>query len=240
MDAAARPARADAALGPDYLAAMRLAGRYAYAGRDVVVAHVLDILGTRATEEVHNHHNFGWREQIGGEELGSSARARRRTAPASAFVGGSMGEASVILEGVESEQSRRALDRPRRGPGIAARGGRPTGSGGEAPRWRPRASSCAAAAPTRPAAYKRLSDVLAAHASTVRVVHTLRPIGVAMAGPRSSTRTRTERRARGVREPLALRRDDLDLYPERLHAPGQVAPQPAREAPRQRAVITAS
>jgi len=34
-----------------------------------------------------------------------------------------------------------------------------------------------------PPAYKRLSDVLAAHAGTVRVLHTLHPIGVAMASP---------------------------------------------------------
>jgi tRNA-splicing ligase RtcB len=46
------------ALGQEYLAAMRLAGRYAYAGRDAVVDQVLGILGTHAVEEVHNHHNF--------------------------------------------------------------------------------------------------------------------------------------------------------------------------------------
>ncbi len=33
-----------------------------------------------------------------------------------------------------------------------------------------------------PQAYRRLPEVLAAHAGTVRVLHTLRPIGVAMAG----------------------------------------------------------
>jgi tRNA-splicing ligase RtcB len=33
-----------------------------------------------------------------------------------------------------------------------------------------------------PHVYKRLPEVLAAHASTLRIVHTLRPIGVAMAG----------------------------------------------------------
>jgi tRNA-splicing ligase RtcB len=38
------------------------------------------------------------------------------------------------------------------------------------------------AADEAPAAYKRLPDVLAHHAETVAVLHTLRPIGVAMAG----------------------------------------------------------
>ena len=33
-----------------------------------------------------------------------------------------------------------------------------------------------------PEAYKRLPDVLAAHAGSIRVKHTLRPLGVAMAG----------------------------------------------------------
>ena len=33
-----------------------------------------------------------------------------------------------------------------------------------------------------PEVYKRLPDVLAAHAGSIRVQHTLRPLGVAMAG----------------------------------------------------------
>jgi tRNA-splicing ligase RtcB len=33
-----------------------------------------------------------------------------------------------------------------------------------------------------PEVYKRLPDVLAAHGDTIRVKHTLRPLGVAMAG----------------------------------------------------------
>ena len=38
------------------------------------------------------------------------------------------------------------------------------------------------AADEAPGAYKRLSEVLAYHEGTVRVLHTLRPVGVAMAG----------------------------------------------------------
>jgi len=33
-----------------------------------------------------------------------------------------------------------------------------------------------------PQAYRRLPDVLAAHAGTIHVLHTLHPLGVAMAG----------------------------------------------------------
>jgi tRNA-splicing ligase RtcB len=38
------------------------------------------------------------------------------------------------------------------------------------------------AADEAPNAYKRLADVLAAHGDTIRVLHRLRPLGVAMAG----------------------------------------------------------
>ena len=58
----------DSELGQSYVSAMELAGEYAYAGRDTVVAKVLEILGAEAVHEVHNHHNFAWRE----EHLGRS------------------------------------------------------------------------------------------------------------------------------------------------------------------------
>jgi tRNA-splicing ligase RtcB len=52
----------DSEIGSHYIAAMELAGRYAYAGREYVIAQVLDILGAKAVETVHNHHNFAWFE----------------------------------------------------------------------------------------------------------------------------------------------------------------------------------
>ena len=68
----------DSDLGQAYIAAMSLAGEYAYAGRDTVVAKVLEILGAEATYEVHNHHNFAWREDARRRPTsGSSARAAR-------------------------------------------------------------------------------------------------------------------------------------------------------------------
>jgi RNA-splicing ligase RtcB len=56
---------ANSALGADYLACMHLAGRYAYAGRDWVCAETARLLGWKILEEVHNHHNFAWRETHG-------------------------------------------------------------------------------------------------------------------------------------------------------------------------------
>jgi tRNA-splicing ligase RtcB len=57
------------ALGEDYIACMRLAGRYAYAGRDWVCDRVSKILKAHIVEEVHNHHNFACLETHGGEEM---------------------------------------------------------------------------------------------------------------------------------------------------------------------------
>src|SRR4051794_16533113 len=62
MDAPPSLLPADSALGQEYIAAMQLAGDYAYAGRDVVVARVLALLGAEATLSVHSQHNFAWRE----------------------------------------------------------------------------------------------------------------------------------------------------------------------------------
>jgi tRNA-splicing ligase RtcB (3'-phosphate/5'-hydroxy nucleic acid ligase) len=93
----------DSELGQSYIAAMQLAGEYAYAGRDVVVAKVLEILGAQATEEVHNHHNFAWQEEHFGREYWVIRKGCTPARPGQqGFVGGSMGDESVILEGVES------------------------------------------------------------------------------------------------------------------------------------------
>jgi tRNA-splicing ligase RtcB len=96
--------------GEDYLEAMRIAGEYAYAGRDWVCAKVAKILGGTIVEEVHNHHNFAWKETHDGQEYWV---VRKGATPAfrnqKGFVGGSMGDSSVILEGVDSPSSREAL-----------------------------------------------------------------------------------------------------------------------------------
>jgi tRNA-splicing ligase RtcB len=58
-----------APVGHDYWHLMNLAGRYAYAGREWVARKVVDLLGGREVELVHNHHNFAWKEWHGGEEV---------------------------------------------------------------------------------------------------------------------------------------------------------------------------
>lgn len=184
----------------DYLAAMTLGGAYAYAGRDWVCDEVVRILGARAVESVHNHHNYAWRESHGGEDVWVVRKGATPAFPGQkGFVGGSMGEDAVILEGVDSPLARTAYYSTVHGAGRvmsrnAARGriDRRTGkviTPGLVTRemmrsWvRDRGVELRGAGTDEsPHAYKRLPEVLAHHAETVRVLHRLKPIGVAMAG----------------------------------------------------------
>src|ERR1700704_5122514 len=106
-------------IGHDYLAGMHLAGRYAYAGREAVARHVVkNILGAQILEEVHNHHNFAWREKHNGEELWVVRKGATPAFPGQkGFVGGSMGEQSVILEGIENNEAKHSLSSPVHGAG---------------------------------------------------------------------------------------------------------------------------
>jgi tRNA-splicing ligase RtcB (3'-phosphate/5'-hydroxy nucleic acid ligase) len=188
----------DTELGASYVAAMQLAGEYAHAGRDVVVAKVLEILSATPVKEVHNHHNFAWRETHADREYWV---VRKGCTPAwpgqEGFVGASMGEPSVVLEGVDSAQASASLRSTVHGAGrVMSR----TQAAGRFRRGKlvrpgkvdwPAVQARLAAdgivlrgggADEAPEVYKRLPEVLAAHADSVRVTHTLRPLGVAMAG----------------------------------------------------------
>ena len=101
---------ANSALGADYLACMHLAGRYAYAGRDWVCAETARLLGWKILEEVHNHHNFAWRETHGGEKLWVVRKGATPAFPGQkGFIGGSMGDISAIVEGIANDQAKWSL-----------------------------------------------------------------------------------------------------------------------------------
>jgi tRNA-splicing ligase RtcB len=85
----------DTTLGQSYKLGMQLAGDYAYAGRDYVIDQVLGILGATAVETVHNHHNFAWEEN--GLWIVRKGATPLTSEPA--FIGGSMGDVSVIVRG---------------------------------------------------------------------------------------------------------------------------------------------
>lgn len=195
--------RADTPLGQDYVAAMEIAGEYAYAGREWVVETVArDILAAEVTDSVHNHHNFAWRETHGGETYWVHRKGATPAFPGQrGFVGGSMGEPAVILRGLESRASAEALYSTVHGAGrVMSR----TQAAGKFRGWGARRRQVARGVVNWPAwqrrlreqgielrgggpdeapeCYKRLPDVLRAHAGTVAIEHTLRPLGVAMAG----------------------------------------------------------
>lgn len=188
--------------GQDYLTAMRLAGRYAFAGRKWVCERIIrEILGAECIEEVHNHHNFAWRETHDGTEWWVIRKGATPAFPGQrGFVGGSMGDNAVILEGTDSEASRKALYSTVHGAGrvmsrtqaagkVRWRHGRKERvtpgkiSPEEMRRWVRNKGIClrGGGVDEAPQAYRRLTDVLTLHAGTIRILHELRPIGVAMA-----------------------------------------------------------
>jgi len=229
-------------LADAYVAAMELAGAYAYAGRDVVVSKVLEILGAEAIYEVHNHHNFAWREEHFGRAYWVIRKGCTPARPGQeGFVGGSMGDESVILTGVESDDNEQALYSTVHGAGRVMSRSKANGQIRRRKRYACRNRDCdrvfdledgssagvaktgvcpdhpesglmkvwvheqvrpglvdwpavqrrlraqgivlvGGGADEAPEVYKRLPEVLAAHGRSVRVKHTLRPLGVAMAG----------------------------------------------------------
>jgi tRNA-splicing ligase RtcB len=221
----------DSELGESYVAAMELAGEYAYAGRDTVVAKVLEILDAEATHEVHNHHNFAWREEHFGRDYWVIRKGCTPARPGQeGFVGGSMGDDSVILEGIDGPEAKESLYSTIHGAGRVMSRSQAAGRVRRVKRFAcghrdcPYVAAEAGVCPEHgsklrrttvyeqikpglvdwpavqqrlrdkgivlrgggadeaPEVYKRLPDVLAAHAGSIRVKHTLRPLGVAMAG----------------------------------------------------------
>src|SRR5713226_5099279 len=229
--------------GDSYVSAMQLAGEYAYAGRDVVVGKVLEILGADSVDEVHNHHNFAWREEHFGRAYWVIRKGCTPARPGQeGFVGGSMGDDSVILEGVESIENEQALFSTVHGAGRVMSRTQAAGRVRRRKRYACRPRDCprvfdidgissvygvpkkgvcpdhpesglmkvwveeqvkpgvvdwpavqarlveqgivvlGGGADEAPEVYKRLPQVLAAHGDSIRVKHTLRPLGVAMAG----------------------------------------------------------
>src|SRR5205823_13088939 len=186
--------------GQDYLEAMAIAGEYAYAGREAVVDRVRRLLGADITDSVHNHHNFAWKEQHDGESV---VVVRKGATPAfpgqRGFVGGSMGDISVILEGVDSAAARAALYSTVHGAGrvmsrtqAAGRVQRRTGKvikpglvdwQSAQRQVREFGAVLRGGGPDEaPEVYRPLDSVLSAHAGTIRVLHRLKPRAVVMAG----------------------------------------------------------
>jgi tRNA-splicing ligase RtcB len=191
---------ADSDLGDQYIKCMHLGGEYAYAGRDWVCRRVAQLLGASILEEVHNHHNFAWRETHDGEEYWVVRKGATPAFPGQkGFVGGTMGETSVILEGVENDEAKHSLYSTVHGAGrvmgrMEARGKTDRRTGqilrpGKVTTemmqsWLKKANVelRGAGLDESPDCYKRLPEVLSEHGKSIRILHTLTPVGVAMAG----------------------------------------------------------
>jgi tRNA-splicing ligase RtcB len=192
-------------LGDAYWHLMELAGEYAYAGREWVARQVTNIIGGREMELVHNHHNFAWKEEHDGRELVVFRKGATPAFPGQrGFVGGSMGDDAVIIEGArdgDESLQRGAMYSTVHGAGrVMSR----TEARGKVRGWGRNARIVApgkvnwdmvkewlgpkgvilrgGGLDEAPQAYRRLPDVLSAQGDTIRVLHTLRPIIVVMAG----------------------------------------------------------
>ena len=177
----------DSEIGRRYIAAMEIAGRYAYAGREWVIERVRKIIGGAVTESVHNHHNYAWRERHGDLDLWVVRKGATPAFPGQrGFVGGSMGDDAVIIEGIDSEESRTALYSTVHGAGrlFGRKEAKRRFTRAEMDAWlRDRGVVLIGAdLDESPMAYRRLPEVIAEHSGTVRVLHTLQPFAVAMAG----------------------------------------------------------
>lgn len=196
----------DDELGKDYWALMTLAGDYAYAGREWVARKVVGLLAAQELELVHNHHNFAWKETQQGKDY---IVLRKGATPAfpgqKGFVGGSMGDNAVILQGASNKDvdtknlQEAALYSTVHGAGrVMSR----TEAAGKWDFKRKVRKSAGKISPDMmnawlkeknvilrgggldeaPQAYRRLPEVLAAQGKTIEVLHTLRPLIVVMAG----------------------------------------------------------
>lgn len=190
-------------LGQAYLAGMTLAGQYANAGREYVANYVVkNILGANVLDKVYNHHNYAWQEEHFGEKFWVVRKGATPAFPGQrGFIGGSMGDNAVIVEGIDSELSKQALYSTVHGAGrIMSRNqakgkfikdaeGKKIRQQGlvrydEMQKWiREKGVELRGGdLDEAPQAYRRLTEVLKAHEGTIKILHVLRPIGVAMAG----------------------------------------------------------
>ncbi|RKP49963.1 RtcB family protein [Cohnella endophytica] len=189
----------DSELGDMYYRAMRLAGRYAYAGRNYVIEQVLTIIGAESEFEVHNHHNYAWRESHGGKDTIVVRKGATPSAPGQiGFIGGSMGDISVIVRGKDTDENRESFYSTVHGAGrVMSR----TQAAGKM-NWKTRERSGGqiskeqmaqavrdfgvelrgAGTDESPFVYRKLQGVLDAHSETIEVLNVLKPIGVCMAG----------------------------------------------------------
>lgn len=178
----------------DYINAMELAGAYATAGREFVVAQVLKILGAGWPKEtVHNHHNYAWFEH-------GLWVVRKGATPANpgqaGFVGGSMNDEAVVVTGTEQAAATlwstvhgagRVMSRSKAAGRVRTIDGERVRVGGAITAARFAESTAGVTLrgggfDEAPDVYRSLRSVLDHLGDTVTVTHRMRPRVVVMAG----------------------------------------------------------
>ncbi len=189
-------------LGERYFHAMSLAGDYAKAGREWVCNTLAKKLQVNIVETVHNHHNFAWKETHGGQAYIIVRKGSTPLFPGQqSFVGGSMGDHAVILEGIDTPSAKTALYSTVHGAGrVMSR----TAAAGKYKGWGKKRRKVSngkiswemlnswlnqkevqlrgGGLDEAPQAYRRLDEVLSHHEGTFKLIHSLKPLGVVMAG----------------------------------------------------------
>lgn len=206
----------DSDLGKEYIECMNLAGDYSYAARNWICKKVSEIIGGNIAEEVHNNHNFAWKEKhnymYAGESFyGDIWVMRKGSTPAfpgqKGFIGGSMGDISVIVEGIDTEESKQSFYSTVHGAGrvlgrMEAKGKRKICKDKNSPDYgkervirEPKITPemmnkwikekgielRGAGVDESPHCYKRLPEVLESHKGSIKILKTLTPVGVVMA-----------------------------------------------------------
>jgi tRNA-splicing ligase RtcB len=144
-------------------------GLYAYAAREWVVHTIVrDFMHAGITDAVHNHHNYAWKEQVGGAEQYVVRKGATPLYPGQrGFVGGSMGDISVILQGKQEGMEAGLLNSTIHGSGrVMSR----TQAAGKSLWVKGRK------------VYRPLRSVLSAHQDTFDIETVLLPRIVVMAG----------------------------------------------------------
>ncbi len=185
----------DSDIGQRYWLAMNLAGRYAYLAREYVADKVASYIGGEVLDRVHNHHNFAWKEEHDGEEYYVIRKGATPAFPGQrGFIGGSMGDKAVIIEGIDSDKSKRLLYSTIHGAGRVM--SRSQAKGNKKRKGKVMQDEMIVWLRERgvvlrgggldeaPQVYRRLPKVLKHHKNTIRVQHELTPLGVVMAGDR--------------------------------------------------------
>src|SRR5262249_46560171 len=152
-----------------------------------VVGRVRRIIGGAVTDTGDNHPKYARREtHEGGGVWGGRKGATPAVPRQRGFVGGSVGGHALIIEGGESPPARASLYSTVHGAGrlFGRKEAKRRFTREQMDRWlQDRGVTLVGAdLDESPMAYRRLPEVIAQHAGTVKVLHTLRPFAVVMAG----------------------------------------------------------